>query len=89
MASIWTQRARNLPAQQSETTALAALLKEDLEYKNLIESHQRALKGRISKAESAAKAISRCIDATDAFRGVFAANTISAKGFEERIISAL
>ena len=89
MASIWTQRARNLPAQQSETTALSALLKEDLEYKNLIESHQRALKGRISKAESAANAISRCIDATDAFRGVFAANTISAKGFEERIISAL
>ena len=49
MASIWTQRARNLPAQQSETTALAALLKEDLEYKNLIENRQRALKRRILK----------------------------------------
>lgn len=89
MASIWTQRARNLPAQQSETTALAALLKEDLEYKNLIENRQRALRGRISKAEGTANAMSQCIDATDAFRGVFAANTISAKGFEERIISAL
>ena len=89
MASIWIQRARNLPARHSETTALETLLKEDLEYKSLIESRQRALQGRISDAESVAKAISQCITVTDAFRGVYAANSISTQGFKERITRAL
>ena len=89
MASIWTQRARNLPAQPSELAARDALLKEDLEFKALIESRKRALQGRISEAESAAKAISQCIDITDAFRGVYAANCLSANAFQERIEKAL
>jgi len=89
MASIWTRRARNLPAQQSEITALETLLKEDVEYISLIENRQRALEGRISEAENAAKAFSQCINATDAFRGVYAANSISAKAFEEQITKAL
>jgi hypothetical protein len=89
MASLWAQRAQNLPAQQSEINALEALLKEDLEHKNMMESRQKALQGRISEAESSAKAIFQCITATHAFRAVYGANSISAKSFEERIKRAL
>ena len=89
MASIWAQRARNLPAQQNEATALETLLREDLEFENLIKTRRRALRGRIYQAESAAKAISQCINVTDIFRGVYGANTISTEGFEGRITKAL
>jgi hypothetical protein len=89
MASLWTRRARNLPAQQSEINALEALLREDLEDKSMIESRQKALQGRISEAESSAKAIFQCITATDALKAGYAENFSAVKAFEERIIRAL
>jgi F-box-like len=89
MDSIWTQLARNLPAQQTETAALETLIREDLELKNLIEKRQRTLRGRISEAENTAKGFSACIRATDAFRGIYAANSPAPGTVAERTAKAL
>jgi len=89
MASTLPQNFENLPAINSEKSALKKLLEGDLELKFTIARRQEEVQAQYSYAKKAAEALTNCLAATTAVKDACTVSTLSTKGLREAIKSAL
>jgi len=89
MASTLSQSFQNLPANDTEMSALRELLDSDLELRSFILRRQEGVQARCSYAKKAAEGFANCLATTSAVKGAYAASMLSVKTLEETLKHAL
>ena len=89
MASALSWSFKNLPANDTEMSALKKLLDGDLEYRSSILRRQEEIKAQHSHAEKAAEVFANCLATTIAVKEAYAASVLSLKALKTSLNNAL
>jgi len=89
MASTSLQSFQNLPANDTEMSALRELLDSDLELRSFILRRQEGVQARCSYAKKAAESFANCLATTSAVKGAYVASMLSVKTLKEALKNAL
>ena len=89
MASTLSQSWGNLPANNTEMSALKKLLDGDLEHRSSILRRQEEVQAQYTYAKGAAEVFADCLATTRTVKGAFAASVLSTKALEETLKNAL
>jgi len=89
MASTSLPSFQNLPANDTEMSALRELLDSDLELRSIILCRQEGLQARCTYAEKAAEGFANCLATTSAVKGAYVASMLSVKTLKEALKNAL
>jgi len=89
MASTLSQSFRNLPANNTEMSALKKLLDGDLEQRSSILRRQEEVQAQYTYAKKATEVFADCLARTRAVKDAFEASVLSTKAFEETLKNSL